>query len=251
VLDLVQPVTTAGALAMRGLETATHALKLQALTPYLWLGRSLMHAPTEEEVEEALVELQLSLRIRHRWLGDLVLLLSAERSGTPVFLPAGSVPDRVRQRVMWATDGSASAMAAGEWLAAFLPAGAAVDLVAVCPPYYGGDRPILEGPDHRAWEHALKVAEAALPDRVRIERHLVEGEPGPALLALGQRLHPTLMVLGMKHRHVGANRLMGSVLQYLLARATWPVLAVPVETALVHQPGSQKAALTDGYPASP
>jgi nucleotide-binding universal stress UspA family protein len=106
-----------------------------------------------------------------------------------------------------------------------------VDIVAVCPPYYGGDRAVLEGPDHHAWQHALAISEEILGDGAKVHLHLVEGEPGPTLLELGRRLHPTLMVVGMKHRHAGANRLMGSVLTYLLAQATWPVLAVPVESS--------------------
>ena len=228
ILDLVQPVTRRGAWAMQGLQLTTHALRLHRFDPYRWLGRSLLHAPTRAEIESALKSLGWDVAERRQWLGDLVLLLSATR---PAAGPARAVPPAAENpRIVWATDGSATAQAAGQWLLRYGPEGARVDVVTVCPPLSGSDRAALEGPDRQAWRQALERAGREIATRYPTEVHLLEGEPGPSLLAYGRSSRPDLMLVGLKHRDAAAGRLLGAVAAFLLSHADWPVMAVPLES---------------------
>lgn len=81
ILDLVQPVSTRGMMAARALGVGTWALAESGWPGYRWLARSVKRAPTVEEVETLLAAQGVSLVIQHRWLGDLVLLVAAERLG--------------------------------------------------------------------------------------------------------------------------------------------------------------------------
>jgi len=232
-LDLVQPTTARGALALRGLTAATRVIRLSAGRPsgisrasYRWLGRSLLHAPTLAEVEGLLSQRGFRIRRRRRWLGDLVVLVAAERMGSEV--PAAS--DAPLPHVVWATDGSLTADACADWLTRYAPTGAQVDIVTVCPPLAARDRSVLGEPDRTAWEHALAGAQTRLGPRFHVSTHLLEGEPGPALVAFLRDVRPNLVLIGLKHREPAADRLLGSVAAYLLAHTEWPVMVVPWPT---------------------
>jgi demethylmenaquinone methyltransferase/2-methoxy-6-polyprenyl-1,4-benzoquinol methylase len=231
ILDLVQPTTARGALALRGLTAATRLMRLAARRPsdvssrasYRWLGRSLLHAPTMREVEALLTQTGFRVRQERRWLGDLVALIAAER------LPATAAPASAPAlpHLVWATDGSLTADACADWLTRYAPTGARVDIVTVCPPLAAGDRSVLAEPDKTAWRRALADAEARLGPRFHVTTHLVEGEPGPALVAFLRQVRPQLVLIGLKRREPAADRLLGSVATYLLAHSEWPVMAVP------------------------
>ena len=224
VLDLLRPVTTRGALAMKGLGAATEILAATGLGPYRWLERSLLHAPYAADVKEALGDAGLYATLRQEWLGDLVTLLAAER---PVEAAVRVEPAAHEARVLWATDGSAAAEAAGEWLLRHWPDGAVVDVVTVRPPLPPRDREPLQDPDRSAWEHVLMRARERLPAG-RIGRlELLEGVPGPTLTAYVAATRPDLVLVGMTHREAGAERILGSVGAYLQSHVDCPLTAVP------------------------
>lgn len=235
VLDLVQPTTTLGALAMRGMDWSTRLVGAWGSEGYRWLARSLLHAPTAEDVQ-SFAESHGARPLGARgWLGDLVLVLILEPAGAIAPLASGK---RSQPRIVWATDGSTSALAAGEWLRTWAPPGIPIDVVTVCPPLMDTERAALSGPDRAAWQRALRQSAAALGARGDVFCHLLDGEPGPELVAFGRRVGAACMVLGMKHRTYGANRLMGSVEGYLLTHAEWPVLAAPAVSSEPRRPSS-------------
>jgi demethylmenaquinone methyltransferase/2-methoxy-6-polyprenyl-1,4-benzoquinol methylase len=228
ILEVVQPTTGLGSVALKLLDLTTHVLLFRRLSPYRWLGRSLLHAPTAVELEEEISRRGWVTVGRRRWLGDLVVLLTAERAGSDSGIVSHTAS---RLRVVWATDGSPTAMAAGEWLVRHIERPAVVHVVTVSPPLGAGDRATLGATDLRAWERALRQAAALLPtSRFVVIPRLLEGDPSTELLRYGATIKPDLMVVGLKRRSPGAARLMGHVGEDLAAKADWPVLAVPLPT---------------------
>lgn len=231
ILDLVQPATTMGAWAMRGLEMATRLLEPRRFDPYRWLGRSLWHAPSAAELQQTLETLGWEVNVHRRWLGDLVVLMVTSPKRVPSENHRPVMSAKAPVRIVWATDGSAVADAGGDWLLSNGPEQATIDVVTVCPPLSAHDRVALEGTDQRAWRTALDNAKQRIAHRYPVQTHLLQGEPAAALLDYGRRTRPSLMIVGMKHRDPGADRLFGSVALHLMAHANWPVLAVPLEAS--------------------
>lgn len=80
----------------------------------------------------------------------------------------------------------------------------------------------------QAWYQLSRLAETdAQPPQPRVERHILEGDPGPQLLALSERVSADLIVLGARSHSALASVLIGSVAQFITARARVPVLLVP------------------------
>ncbi|MCY0885808.1 MAG: class I SAM-dependent methyltransferase, partial [Firmicutes bacterium] len=221
VLDLVQPTTTLGALAMRALEGVTRPLSVPELEPYRWLGRSLLHAATGAELTAAMAAAAGSEVAATHWLGDLVLLAVVRRAAAP--LP-GPAPRRT-PRAVWATDGSLTALRAGAWIRDHLAPGMEVHVVTVCPP--PPDDAQVAATDRVAWLRHRDASLEVLPgDRFTVVPVLLDGQPGPRLVEYVRRVEAELLVVGRKARTRGARELLGDVAAFAFRHASCPVLAV-------------------------
>ncbi|MCL8209143.1 MAG: class I SAM-dependent methyltransferase [Actinomycetia bacterium] len=229
VLELLQPTTTRGTLAMRALEQITRLLWLRAWLPYRWLGRSLLHAPTPAELARHAAAVGLVIETERHWLGDLVTLLVASPRSGPASLP--EPPARAHALLIWATDGSDTAGWAGRWIQAHFGPDTTIHVVTVCPPFPAQDAPAVEITDRVAWRHDLERAAKTLQDGgFTVVPRLLEGEPGPSLLRYAAAVRPDAIVVGQKRRAPGADRLLGSVARRLVAESPWPVILVPPPT---------------------
>ncbi len=81
----------------------------------------------------------------------------------------------------------------------------------------------------QAWYTLSRLAETETRGEraPHIECHILEGEPGPQLLALTERLGADLVVLGARSHSVLTSALLGSVAQFVTSNARVPVLLVP------------------------
>jgi nucleotide-binding universal stress UspA family protein len=80
---------------------------------------------------------------------------------------------------------------------------------------------------------------AAANPQLRIESHVVEGQPSSAILDVAHELNCDMIVIG-SHGRTGLNRLlMGSIAEQLVRRATCPVLTV--KTPLIQPPKEHPA----------
>ncbi len=220
ILDVVQPVTTLGALAMRSLKTVTDALKSPELEPYRWLSRSIRHAPTGGELTQALEALGIEPFARHYWLGDLVMVVAGRRQ-----LHARPKPEPQRPVVVWATDGSVSAERGADWLTLHLVPGTVVHVVTVCPPVE--DQAAVAETDREAWLRARDASAALIaPNRFTVQPALLDGEPGPTLLEYARGVGASLILIGDKGRTAGAERIAGGVAAYLTRHAECPVALI-------------------------
>lgn len=223
VLDLVQPVTMTGVLAMRALEGITRTLPFPELAQYRWLGRSLLHAATANELSHAISGLLSHEVITSYWLGDLVFLATAERKGAAALAEErGETPPR---RTIWASDGSPTAMEAGRWIGEHLAPGTEVHVVTICPP--PPPERTVAATDRAAWLRHHAASLSIMPaGKFKVVPVLLDGEPGPELVKYARRIDSELLVLGRKNRSLGARRLLGNISGYVNRTAPCPVLAI-------------------------
>lgn len=222
ILELVQPITPRGLRALKALEWATRRLIPSSWPAYRWLGRSLLHAPTQAELVEQLRWCGLKPVATRHWLGDLVCLVAAEP------LPAEELPRRPSPEpvVVWATDGSETAAAAGRWIVANVARGATVHVVAVRPPT-ADEPPDIAETDRLAWQRDLDRAVGLLPaTQFRIVAHLMQGNPAECLLRVAETVQPRALILGEKGKSKGGGRPAGLGVE-LLQRSRWPLVLVP------------------------
>lgn len=139
-------------------------------------------------------------------------------------------------RVLFGTDGSATAVKAARFVAGTLPAGAEVELLAVLsmeldPGTYLGE---LSDADARrarideATEAAVREVRAifeAAGYRVGVRRRF--GNPPDEVLAEGEAWGADLIVVGRRGLGRAAGLLLGSVSAFLLRHSAVPVLVVP------------------------
>lgn len=226
VLELLQPTTTRGTLAMRALEQVTRLLWLRALLPYRWLGRSLLHAPTPAELTRHAAAVGLAVEAERHWLGDLVTLVVA--APRPHAVPEPAVPTRSHPLLLWATDGSDTASLAGQWIRSHFRPDAEIHVVTVCPPLPPDEARALAETDRSAWRHDLERAGEVLRRAgFRVVERLLDGDPGASILRYADAVRPDAIVVGQKRRTPGAERLLGSVGRRLVAESPWPVVLVP------------------------
>jgi ubiquinone/menaquinone biosynthesis methyltransferase len=224
-LDLLQPTTTLGTLAMRTLEHATRLLRPRAFLPYRWLGRSLLHAPTAAELSRYAGAVGLVVEAERHWLGDLVTLLVAAPQRPQGQEPA---PGRSHPLLLWATDGSDTAALAGRWIRSHFGPDTEIHVLTVCPPLPPDEAQALGPTDRSAWEHDLgEAAETLRRAGFRVVAHLLDGDPGRSILHYADAVQPDAIVVGQKRRTPGADRLLGSVGRRLVAESAWPVILVP------------------------
>jgi nucleotide-binding universal stress UspA family protein len=74
---------------------------------------------------------------------------------------------------------------------------------------------------------ALDEKRKTLSGDLKVETHLLEGNPKNALLEFGMEIETDLMVLGSHGHGVVASMLLGSVAEGLVRKAEIPVLVVP------------------------
>jgi demethylmenaquinone methyltransferase/2-methoxy-6-polyprenyl-1,4-benzoquinol methylase len=224
VLEMVQPTTTLGAFAWRSLDAVTSNAKNIGLVPYQWLGDSLRHAPTAEELRDEIRQLGFHEILTHHWLGDLVVVLTA------IHDPAAVVaPRRPRtSAVVWAVDGSATSLHAAPWINEFIPPGVAVHMVTVIPRTSHGEQ--VRETDRAACRRHQRTAESLLTEgKFRIESHIQEGTPGEVLRELARQTESDLIIVGNKHRKGLSDHLLGGATRDLLAHSHLPVLIIPTD----------------------
>ncbi len=220
VLDIVQPLSTLGSLAWNGLKAVTQHLTGTHVKAYQWLGMSVEHAPTRRELLAEASRLGVAEVTAHGWLGDLVVAVSGVK-GNPVER-AVMAP----RWVMWAVDGSATALQAADGMNQLLAPGCCIDIVSVVPD--GTADPAVQETDERTWRQHAEAAQARLlADRFQVSVTILHGEPGPTLVQYQIKRHPALCVVGEKGRSRRADHYVGSVARYLSEHATCAVLMVP------------------------
>lgn len=154
-------------------------------------------------------------------------------------LPVGDEEARTvsAMKVLVATDGSEPIVRACELLVTMLPVDARVRLLTVLS--YDRYPHALAAGEHLADEAGLERAAAeAADDACRDARVLFEkvgiaveqrhrfGNPVDEILTEAEEWDPTLLVLGRRGVH-GVERILGSVSEHVLRRATIPTLMVP------------------------
>ena len=219
ILEMVQPVTTEGSVAWQSLNKVTQTLPSSSgLSPYRWLGESLWHAPTAHELIAAAREWGMKLEVTHSWLGGLVVVLGGSRLAELSSVERAPI-------AIWATDGSMTALQGGRWLAQYLPSGCTVHVVTVIP-----DRPIdrkIRNTDTEAWYNAQKqaIAEGTINPE-KLVPVVLNGSPADQIVSYAKKTAAALIVLGHKRRDPYAERMAGSVTQYILDHAPCPVLTI-------------------------
>ncbi|MDE0826284.1 MAG: universal stress protein [Akkermansiaceae bacterium] len=76
-------------------------------------------------------------------------------------------------------------------------------------------------------ESALNEKRKTLSGDLKVETHLLEGNPKNALLEFGTEVEADVMVLGSHGHGVVASMLLGSVTEGLVRKAEIPVLVIP------------------------
>ncbi len=223
VLDVVQPLTTGGALAWTGLKRVTARLTSPETSAYQWLGISIDHAPTPQELKVAFHQHGLDQIQMHRWLGDLVVAIAGHKPVQPVERDSAGVK---RRTLLWAVDGSITARGASEWINLFVQRYSDVEIVTVMPPT--GASQSVAAADAQAWRgHALDAAACLTPDHFRVRIHVVPGQPGPTIVRIARNVHAAVIVVGEKGGSKCRNQWVRSVARYVLQNAPCPVLIVP------------------------
>jgi len=222
VLDVVQPTSAWGTIAWQSLKALTSRLGTESLQAYQWLGLSVAHAPTREEMLAEAERMGIGELKVHHWLGDLVLVLSGEK-----VTGRAPVPVRVHDpRILWAVDGSVTALTAGDWINRYAAPGLPVDIVTVIPSETVARD--IAGTDRDRWRKQAEVAREHLSgERFRVAVHVLNGEPGPELVRFAAEHEIGLVLLGHKGRSPRADYWVGSVARYVAARTTCPVLMMP------------------------
>lgn len=227
ILEMVQPVTSLGSLARSGLDAITANISNEALTPYQWLGVSLQHAPTTEELRSEAERLGVKRLSNHHWLGDLVVVLTGVKGSEVKSLE----PHLNAGPVVWAIDGSVTAFRGAQWINQFVSTGAVIHLVTVVPEQQRAEQ--VKNTDKLFWHRQHHTAESLLAaGKFHVETTMLEGNPGPALIEYVQQAHAGMLIMGKKHRSGPADFWMSSAARYVFAHASCPVLFVPTNVAL-------------------
>lgn len=227
ILEMVQPVTSLGALARRGLDAITANLSNDALVPYQWLGVSLQHAPTADELSWEAAHLGIGTITRHYWLGDLVAVVSGVRASDEV----SSHQATQRGPVVWAIDGSVTALKGAAWINRFVASGTGIHLITIIPPKVRAEE--VAETDRLFWSRQHRRAQALLDEhRFRCESSVLEGEPGPTMVRFLEDVHASMVVMGKKTRTPSADLWMGSVARYVFMHAPVPTLFVPTAESM-------------------
>ncbi|MDA8193557.1 MAG: class I SAM-dependent methyltransferase [Thermaerobacter sp.] len=226
ILEMVQPVTTLGTLARRGLDAITAKIPTGGLAPYQWLGASLRHAPTAEELRSEAERIGIDSTAAHHWLGDLVVVVSGAK--TRSITAERRVP--ANGTVIWGIDGSITSFRGAQVINQFINPGTTVHIVTVIP-----DRNLNEQirrTDEQFWQRQHKTAEnLLLPAKFHIETNILEGDPGRVLIGFAHETHARIIVVGNKCRNPSSDYLMGSVARYVFSHSPVPVLLVPTDIA--------------------
>jgi len=159
-------------------------------------------------------------------------------------------------KILFATDGSASAKAAGVMAASLLKGQSTGKLItlyvspeALYPFSYGLDE-VIQQEETRAFGIAQEAAVSLYQDLNQTTdfRH-VTGDPSTAIFELSKAEDVKLIAVG-RHGHRGKRMLLGSVSNEVLHEAEVPVLVVP-ESAKVRSDGPHKILFaTDGSASS-
>ncbi|MCL5115903.1 MAG: ubiquinone/menaquinone biosynthesis methyltransferase [Firmicutes bacterium] len=223
-LEMVQPTTTMGTLAWQGLKTVTQRFSSEHLKAYQWLGLSIEHAPTREELAAEAERFGIGHIHSHHWLGDLVLVLNGRK------LPADAETESaIEPRILWAVDGSLTSLQGADWINRYAAQGTRVDIVTVIPPV--SVVPDIAATDAQAWhQHAERARHKLAPDRFDVHLYVLDGEPGPELVRLAGNHQVGLLIVGNKGRSAPADQWMGSVARYVAAHAVCPILMVPTRS---------------------
>lgn len=231
ILELVQPLSALGALALRGLGAVTHELPDKDLEPFEWLGRSLYHAPTAKELTAYLLTEGLFPQNAHYWLGDLVWVGVFDK---PAGIGVAPVAQESPPKLVWATDGSLTALAGARWISRMIRPGALVHVLTVIP------EGLPDGPvgltEREAWIRHAETSQKALdPERYHVIPVLREGPPAPTIVDYVRQICPDLLVLGFKGRSESAERLFGGVSRYVWNHTTCPVVTISSD-GITHYP---------------
>jgi demethylmenaquinone methyltransferase/2-methoxy-6-polyprenyl-1,4-benzoquinol methylase len=227
ILEVVQPTSSLGSLAWNGLKAVTQRLTGNTVKAYQWLGLSVEHAPTRDEFAFEARRTGISDVKIHHWLGDLVMVLSGQKESGAEISVAVDTP-----RVLWAVDGSVTALNAAAWINQVVAPGCAVDIVTVIPPV--SVAPEVANNDARVWRRHAHRAQATLtPGRFSVSVNVLNGQPGPELLRFARDHEVGLLIVGNKGRSTRADKMVGSVARYVAAHANCPVLMVPTEVLAV------------------
>ncbi len=145
-------------------------------------------------------------------------------------------------KVLVATDGTAIAIEAAQVALGLLREGAAIVLVTVIQDYEdplemaGGFEGPLMTPEEAETEYqrqlvegqtALDRTQAALGINAEIRLVPTDADPGHAIVAIANEIHPDLIVLGSVEKGFFLRLLTGSVSEFVVRHAPCPVLIVP------------------------
>ncbi|MFE2754506.1 universal stress protein [Actinosynnema sp. NPDC059335] len=128
------------------------------------------------------------------------------------------------KRIIVGVDNSAAGKAALEWAIRHTQDGGVVVAASVCglrTP--GGSADVFHSARRRAVDDALEGIGSS--GSVRVERSVLDGEPGPALVELAGEADG--LVLGRHGYTRGGVTILGSVIRHCLEHATCPVVVVP------------------------
>lgn len=212
ILDVVQPVTTWGTVAWRGLQWAVETVPH---TPYRWLADSVRQAPTVRDWLHALTDHGWDQAQSQTWLGDLVALFAATRRPDP--------PTTTRQQpaVVWAIDGSAVAYQGAEWIWTHVVPQTPVHLVTVVPPH----TPVADTARTVAWHH-IYHARQRLAGWSPVITAVRAGAVAEELARYAKSVRATALLLGYKARPLTAERIFGGVWADLWAKTPCPLVAL-------------------------
>ncbi|MCL4521838.1 MAG: ubiquinone/menaquinone biosynthesis methyltransferase [Firmicutes bacterium] len=241
-LDMLQPTTTLGSLAMHGLKTITTPMSGEELEPFRWLPRSLLHAPTSDELTARMEAQGFRVQSTHHWLGDLVTMVVATYAEEALAL--SPIPS-LGTTIVWATDGSEASHRAGRWLVRHaLKPSSTVHAITVCPPFDGSVSEALKATDLVSWEHALEQSRQLLEPGccAGVISRLLFGPTAATIADYTREVQADWLVMGQKHRSGGSRRMMGRTEEQVSAAVSIPVLVIrdePEKKHPEHQPISR------------
>ncbi len=222
ILEMVQPTTALGTLARNSLGAITAKISDATLTPYQWLGLSLDHAPTAGELRQEALRQGIHDIASHRWLGDLVVELHGrKRLSLEPYKTFSPYP-----ALVWALDGSITALQGASWINAFISAGTRVHLVTIMPKATPAAK--IRDTDRTAWRRHHRTAEGLLTaGRFLTQTHMVEGNPGRMLIELVAETQSQMILMGDKQARSWTGRRMGRIVRYVSTHSPVPVVIIP------------------------
>lgn len=130
------------------------------------------------------------------------------------------------KQIVVGVDNSPAGAAALDWAVRHTRDGGTVVAVSVCGMHTSNG---AQDAFHSARLRVVRDAVERLGphENVRVEQAVLDGEPGPALVALAEAADG--LVLGRHGYRRGAVTVMGSVIRHCLTYATCPVVVVPTE----------------------